>query len=217
MTDPSTTALDLTIPDEADSVELLIEGDEDLVHGYVRGLLVGMGSDDWPVFNSELGIGHERISKHLKELVGLAEHLTHVIVPARSVEAVIAGLIHPRCNDMDLRGAHPILSAGFGFRFAVFTEEMGQKVSGLFGDPPAGVAVLDYEPEEIHRADDTVGDELYTVVHDFKLSGAGEVEGAFRGVLAMHERARRIEQVQEGALRLHLGELLPGTGGGKGR
>ncbi len=210
MTDEPTTASssgDANPPSGGGDLELVVEGQELLVQGFVKGLFVGGPSHDWPVFNNEFGIEAERFSSALKEWVGLAEHLSHFVVAEESLELVRDALRNPRCPGLELRAVRPVLSASFDFTFAIFNEELGQQARDIFEKVPDGVAVADYQVEEL-RSDADKGVELYTSAHDYELKGQGSVSGSFRDTLYVHEQARRVEQIAESELRLVLGDPI---------
>ena len=194
-----------------EAVQFIVDGNETLVLGFVRGLFIGARLHDWPVFNERLGIQTEGFAAHLKGWVGLTEPITHFVVSRAAAPGVLAGLADPRCKGITLREARTVKSASFSFEFKVFTEEAGQQVRDIFGKVPPDVLVTGFAPRETVRADDTAGVELYSPVHHYKLEGRGTVAGSFRNVLYVHEQARRLEQIDETELILELGEELSST------
>lgn len=189
----------------SDAVQFIVEGDENLVLGFVRGLFIGAKLTDWPVFNHELGIQTESKLEQLKGWVGLAEQINHFVVSAEAVPGVLNGLADPRCKGVTLREARSVKSASFSFTFKVFTEEAGQQVRDIFGKVPPDVTVSGFAPEET-RTEEAEGVELYSPVHHYKLEGSGTVTGSFRNVLYVHEQARRVEQIAQTELELELGD-----------
>lgn len=191
-----------------DSVELIVEGDEKTVTGFIRGLFIGARNAQWPVFHDERGIENQTFAEQLKGWVGLTEPLTHFVVDEDSVQLVRAALADPRCHGMKLREAQPVLSASFGFKLKVFTEEAAAQVRAVYEQVPSDVTVERWDPKETRRDGDTEGVELYSPVHHYKMEAEGIVKGPFRHVLYVHEQARRIEQVDEEEMRLVLGDSL---------
>lgn len=187
------------------SIELVVEGNEKKVVGFIRGLFIGARIPDWPIFHDELGIQDETLAEQLKGWVGLTEPLTHLVVTQPGLELVRSALADPRCHGITLRSAKHIESASFGFRAKVFTEEAAESVRNIFEKVPAGVHVTGWDPKEVRRGKDAEGVELYSPVHHYKLEGHGRVEGPFRQVLYVHEQARRIEQIEDEELALALG------------
>ncbi len=195
----------------SEAVQFIVDGDEKLVLGFVRGLFIGARLTDWPVFNDQLGIETESFAEQLKGWVGIHEQITHFVVSDDAALGVLAGLSDPRCKGITLREARVVKSASFSFKFKVFTEEAGQQVRDIFGKVPPEVLVTGFEPEETVRADNTQGVELYSPVHHYKLEGDGTVAGDFRNVLYVHEQARRLEQIDETVLQLELGDTISTT------
>ena len=189
------------------AVQFIVEGDEKLVLGFVRGLFIGARLTDWPVFNDQLGIETESFAEQLKGWVGLAEPISHFVVSGAAVEGVLSGLADPRCKGITLREAREVRSASFSFTFKVFTEEAGQQVRDMFEKVPSDVLVTGFAPKETRR-DDGEGVELYSPVHHYQLQGSGTVVGGFRNVLYVHEQARRMEQIDDTVLHLDLGDAV---------
>ena len=190
-------------------LELVVEGNEFLVQGFVKGLFVSGPSYAWPVFNSEFGIKAERFSSVLKEWVGLAEHLSHFVIAAEALDLVRDALRNPRCPGLELRTIRPVLGASFDFTFAMYNAELAQQARAIFEKVPDGVTVADYEVTELLSEADK-GVELYTAAHDYEMKGSGSVSGPFRATLYVHEQARRVEQIAEEELALVLGDPLEG-------
>ena len=191
-----------------DTVQIIVEGDEKMVSGFIRGLFIGSRTPEWPVFHGERGIESETFAEQLKGWVGLSEPLTHFVVDTNALETVRSALADPRCHGMKLRDARPILSARFDFTAKVFTEEAGSQVRDIFEKTPDDVLVEGWAPTETRHDEETEGVELYSPVHHYKLEGQGTVQGPFRHVLYVHEQARRIEQVDEAQMSLQLGDSL---------
>lgn len=187
------------------SIELVVEGNEKKVAGFIRGLFIGARIPDWPIFHDELGIQDETLAEQLKGWVGLTEPLTHLVVTQPGLELVRSALSDPRCHGITLRSAKHIESASFGFKARIYNEELGRRVHDIFEKVPTGVRVIGWEPEEVRRGEDAEGVELYSPVHHYELEGEGRVEGPFRQVLYVHEQARRIEQIEDEELALELG------------
>jgi hypothetical protein len=189
-------------------VEVVVQGKEDYVQGFVRGLLIGENSHWWPVFNHEFGIQDETLAETLKEWVGLSDPLTRLIIPEVALPIVRRALDDPRSVGLALRSARPIVTSSFDFTLAVFNAELGAKVRDIFGKVPPSVTVTGWAPIEEENPDAT-GVELYSPAHDYELKGQGAVAGPFREVLYVHEQARRVSQVKESRLALELGDPLP--------
>jgi|GEM_PF-626373 len=190
------------------SVQLIVEGHEKTVTGFIRGLFIGAKNADWPVFHDELGIESETFAEQLKGWVGITEPLTHFIVCRGAVEFVRASLADPRCHGIRLRDAKPVLSATFSFEFAVFTREAAAQVRAIFEQLPPDVTLAGWAPKETASDPSAKGVELYSPVHHYTLEGKGTVSGPFRRVLYVHEQARRIEQITEAKMHLELGESI---------
>ncbi len=197
----------------SDSIELIVEGDEKTVTGFIRGLFVGARNPDWPVFHDELGIKSETFAEQLKGWVGLSEPLTHFVVDRDALGLVQSALSDPRCHGVKLRSARVVESASFAFEFKVFTEQAGAQVRAIFEQTPSDVTVEGWAPKETRRDEETEGVELYSPVHHYRLEGSGTVSGPFKRVLYVHEQARRVEQIEEEKMSLVLGDsVLPDAG-----
>lgn len=188
-------------------IEVIVQGKEGYLCGFVRGLLIGEHSHWWPVFNHEFGIQDETLAHTLKEWVGLSDPLTRFIVPEAALPLLKRALADPRSGGITLRQARPILGGSFDFKLEVFNAELGRRVQEIFTNVPPGVVVEGWTPVE-EQDPDATGVELYSPTHDYVLKGRGSVRGSFRDVLYVHEQARREGQITESVLALELGPPL---------
>ena len=186
-------------------VQVTVQGAEDYVRGFVRGLLIGEHTMWWPIFNQEFGIQDETLAETLKEWVGLSEPMTRFIMPEAAVPMLRHALADPRSVGIAVREVRPILGSSFEFSLAIFNEAIGQQANDIFSKVPPGVNIVGFTPVESVNPDAT-GVELYSPAHDYSLKGKGSVSGPFRDVLYVHEQARRLsQQVKESRLALELG------------
>jgi hypothetical protein len=190
-------------------IQLVIEGEPKAALGFLRGVFVGAGIADWPLPNAEHGIENESLGEALAEWVGAREHTTRVVIAAPSWETVRDAFADPRARSGRVLSARPIEEAAFDYAFAAYSEPYGDVVRGIFEAPPAPVRSDRVDWVETRR-EDAGATELYAPVHEYEFHGRGTVRGPLRDVLALHDRARRCEPVDERAIRLVLGEEIAG-------
>lgn len=191
----------------SESIQVVIEGRDPYVRGFLRGLAAGGGTGRWPLFHADLGIESRSAGEVLKEWVGLHRDATWAVIDARDLDAVRRAVDDPREPELALRSAQPIEAARFRFEVQTYSAELGAQIRASFEGLPAGVTLVGWDPLE-RRDPSAQGVELYAPTHDYELRGSGQIDGPFRAVLVLHEQARRTDLVRESRLELELGAEL---------
>lgn len=188
--------------------KLVVEGSSDAMRAFLAGWSAGrdMKRDDlrrrvlWP---DDWGI---KIDSTIKEILDtILPRGGFTVLLADEVVATIASALEPWEERLGLRvrSRHPVRGARFEFKFEIFARDQARDARKIFESVPEGVEVADYEIEE-HTDPKAKGSEMYAPAHEYVCRARGAVEGALRGVLEVHERARRHERIKTTDVELQL-------------
>lgn len=189
--------------------EVVIEGNLDLMKGFVMGFLAGRGMEGGVFFDAACHIGGECATGPLMRLVSAHGNTNIVILGSELHDLLVAALNKPeRAIPLHIKKARPVLSAAFTCTFRTYSREVGAELKAIVSGIPGGV---DREAGfKMHEKIDPEGKgvELYTPLHDYELTGKGRISGSVKGVLDLYQRLERFEVVELGALELTFGKTL---------
>jgi hypothetical protein len=171
--------------------EMILEGPEDLIKGYLFGFMEGRRLEGEIIFERGL---HVKKEQALAQLVRLLYHEDKFRV---MVEETVGGQIMDSLAEtkhhLDIRivSFRRIAGAEFRFEFRVFSRELGEKYRKIFVKPPEGVEVLEYKlDEEVHP--DAKGIEAYAPEHEYEIRAKGLVRGKAREVIDLYDRIEHL-------------------------
>ena len=182
--------------------ELVIDGSEDAVRGFVVGVLAGRGSTAPAYFGRDLGLEHESLVERLRAL--FAEGTHHVVFASGSLATALAQALAARGVDAGLRLEHSRVVRGARFHFTVttYSHDVALTLRRTFRDAvPPGVRVEGFTEQEVTDPD-AIGVEIYRPIHHYTYTCSGETIGDVGGVLDLRHRASEIDVVECGPLRL---------------
>ena len=104
--------------------------------------------------------------------------------------------------EFEIKEESKIERAYFHFDFETPSREVAGAIKKIIAKLPAGVATMDYAPEEIVNPD-AKGAEVYSPAHDFIFRGKGVLEGDVEGVIATTQVLADIEFVRCDEIDLH--------------
>jgi hypothetical protein len=164
--------------------EVVIEGNLDLVKGFVMGFLAGRGIEGSVFFDQECHIEGECSTGPLMRLIGARDNASIVIVGS---------------------GLHNLLVAALN---RTYSREVGAEIEEILIRIPEGTDGK--SGFEMHKKLDPEGKglELFTPLHDYELTGKGRISGSVKDVLDLYHRLGRFEVVELGELELTFGEPL---------
>jgi hypothetical protein len=189
--------------------EVVIEGNPDLMKGFVMGFLAGRGIEGGVFFDQECHIEGESTVGHLMRLIGMSDNECIVIVGSGLHDLLVAALQkhHPPIP-LHIRKARQVLSAAFDCTFKTYSRQVGAEIKEILSRIPEGV-VGECGLEMQEKLDpEGKGVEFYTPLHDYELTGKGRISGSVKGVLDLHHRLGRFEVVELGEMEFTFGETL---------
>ncbi len=172
--------------------ELVIEGHEDFVKGFVRGIIAGSKSNARVLFNKEHNISRTTFKEKIKEIFVTLKAHTHLIVD-ETTASLIEDVLRSEGEKFDLKiiSKLSVVSVTFKFKYKAYAENYGTMLKGIFENLPEGVSVSDdYAPkEEIHP--ESEGAEAYAPEHDYIIRAKGSVTGNLDALLELYARCRK--------------------------
>ncbi|MCH8272302.1 MAG: hypothetical protein IIB41_03500 [Candidatus Marinimicrobia bacterium] len=172
--------------------ELVIEGHEDFVKGFVRGIVAGSKSNARVLFNNEHDISRTTFKEKIKEFFDTPRTHTHLIVD-ETTTSLIEELLGSEGEKLNLKiiSKLSVVSATFKFEYKAYAENYGTMLKGIFENLPEGVSVSDdYAPkEEIHP--ESIGAEAYAPEHDYIIRAKGSVTGNLDALLELYTKCRK--------------------------
>ncbi|HPF35789.1 hypothetical protein KDK88_04530 [bacterium] len=163
--------------------ELILTGPEDLVHGYLTGLMIGAGVDGLLIHGPEEEIEGPGFGEKLKQALRVHVHENQVIVDGET-----RGLVKKFAKRMfaetglELTSDRKVRKARFEFRFKAYAPRYGQEIKALLKSVPKGVTLSSLDIKE--NVDPSAkGVEAYAATHDYEIKGSGTAHGRFDTVL----------------------------------
>ena len=172
--------------------ELLVKGNEDKLFAYLNGYLAGKKIKQGVIFCDECPFNiHE-----LRELIRYHGEVSHVVCRAGLRQTVLSALrSSPATYSFEVKKDRKITKASFEFKFETFSKKVAGGLKRTFTQMPAGLKLIDFEPEE--KIDpDAAGIERYAPAHDYRFEGSGAVSGNVEMLLDFHRRLSQSDFVE---------------------
>jgi hypothetical protein len=178
--------------------EIVIRGDDRDLIPFIVGFSIGCGMTGI-YFAQEAGL---RL-KPLRDRIKHHGEVQHVICPEGERERLHRALeaAGPRFS-FEIKDEAKIGRAYFHFDFDTPSRKVADEIKRALAAPPAGVALMDYDPEEIVNPGAT-GAEVYSPAHEYVFRGKGVIEGDVGGVIAIRRQLCDNEFVHCGEIDLH--------------
>ena len=189
--------------------EVVIEGNLDLMKGFMMGFLAGRGIEGGVFFDAACHIEGECATGPLMRLVSAHGNANIVIVGSELHDLLVAALNkREHVIPLHIKKVRRVLSAAFDCKSRTYSREVGAELEEILSRIPEGV---DGESGfEMHEKLDPEGKglEFFTPLHDYELTGKGRISGSVKGVLDLYQRLERFEVVELGELELTFGETV---------
>lgn len=185
--------------------EVVIDGPQLLVKGFVLGLVEGSGKKGCVLFSRENNIRTETFLEQLLEWTHLHGSLSHLVI-----EAALLDLVQKGVNEtaeilrLQVRSIRKIKAASFDFEYEVYARRYGDDLKGLFAKVPAVLQLSpDYDPkEELHP--DNEGIDAYAPLPAYRLRARGTVSGPIDRLVDFYRIVRGHELIKTGEIVLRL-------------
>jgi vacuolar-type H+-ATPase subunit F/Vma7 len=168
--------------------ELVVEGQFDLVKGFVLGFLEGKGIRQSAMFAREHHVKGDRELKHVLRVLTGKQDQARVLVDENVCQSLGESLANVReALPLRLVSTREISGAHAGFTYEAYAKEMGDELKALFVNPPEGVAVADYESEEKVEPEGK-GIEAYAPLHHYEIKAKGRITGAVGPLIDFYDK-----------------------------
>lgn len=179
--------------------DFIIKGPERELCAYLNGYLRGKGVKSGYLFTG----CHPFESHFLKELIHYHGEVVHLICRANLRSMITAAVKQsPEELDSEIVESKPVTKATFGFKFDTANRSVAGAIKRLLGRHPAGVKLIDYEPEETFNPD-AKGAEGYAPLHEYTFSGKGTIVGDVEGVLKVRQKLTGNEFIHCDEIEIH--------------
>lgn len=176
-------------------IEVIIQGKEERVLGFVYGLAGGQDFSE-KVYRCQ---DHDISSKHHRE--GIAKYLgiggkyTNFILPGSLEEPLLQALNrYGEQLGISLKDKMEVHGLTFEFKGRIYSEKIAGEVREIIEGRDEEIGLSGYEPEErVH--DEAEGYELYAPEHDYELRVFGKVQGPFDAVLSFYKQLEDFSQI----------------------
>ncbi|MGE5236915.1 MAG: hypothetical protein ACM3O7_11255 [Acidobacteriota bacterium] len=176
--------------------EIIVEGPQDAVRGFIAGFESGRGERQTLVFGRDLPLAPGSFQERLAGLFASVRH-TMLFGPELAVTDLARALRERGAEaGLEVSATRRLTRARFAFRAEVFSRDVVARIrTEMFAGLPEGVALVDVDEHEQVDAQ-ARGQELYSPEHAFVYRLSASCQGPFPGVVEMHRRARGLEFVE---------------------
>ncbi len=158
--------------------EIVLDGDAEILRGFVVGYLAATGLGSKVFVCREFHIEHDSLAHQLGEWIGLLENRTHLIVPSDAHDQIRAGV--EEAGDelkIEVHASQKLIGAEFDFEWKTYNRDEAAKLRALFDTPPAGVKLDAYSPEETIHEDEVGQTGAYAPTHPYTARASGKAHG----------------------------------------
>jgi len=189
--------------------QILIEGSEEFLNGFMKGLTEGTGKIGfWLILDAKtfhLQSMGERIIERLK----YSKHTFHLILD----EALYSTFqdhfsSHAVKSELKVIQASKVQNALFKFEFACYNPERANDINAMLSASNALDIQIKLENIKQTRDLSASGIELYTPAHEFEYTGKGTAEGSLKSILEFHNKMSECALFEINKINLHLGEEI---------
>ncbi|MCK9197813.1 MAG: hypothetical protein M0P16_12635 [Syntrophales bacterium] len=187
--------------------EVTIEGNLELMKGFVAGFLEGRGVAGDVFFGDDYHIDGESPTGLLLRLTGVRGKTCTVIVGA-GLHNLLATALEKRQRVVPLKilKVRQIVDAAFEIAFRTYSREVGAEIKALLDGLPEGVGRnADFKLHEVLDPEGK-GVDAYAPLHEYELDGKGRISGPVKGVFGLYHLLGRFEVAELGDLELTYGD-----------
>lgn len=189
--------------------DVVIEGSEDLVRGYVEGLVSCQNLDEDTIIIPEEHVGKWATLDYVKKILQLKESKIHLIVEKNLLAALTEAIsTSKKTVPIKVLSARLIMAASFDFSLKAFSRQVADNIKQKVSELPEGIEVNFSKWHEEVRPEDK-GIEAYTPAHDYELHASGHVKGPPAEVIELYERLETNELVELGLIQMEYGDPIP--------
>ncbi len=188
--------------------DLVLEGPEEVIKGFVAGFIKGSGLEGEAVIISEEHIGKRSGLGQILRAMHLKESESHLVVEQRLFTAIMDA-VNAEKQKIPVRiiSYAEIVSACFEFALKAFSRPTADEIKKNLTDVQDGVTV-EYSKWQEEVRPDAKDKEAYAPEHEYELHASGRVHGTPAHVFALYERLEAIELIELEPIQLQHGETI---------
>jgi FtsZ-binding cell division protein ZapB len=188
--------------------DLVLEGPEEVIMGFVAGFIKGRGLEGEAVIIPEGHIEKRSGLGQILKLMHLKESESHLVAEQRLCTA-IREAVNSEKEKIAIKVVSytEIISASFDFTLKAFSHRTAEEIKRALEDVPDDVK-LEYSKWQEEIRPDAREKEAYAPEHDYELHASGFVQGNPALIFTLHEKLEAIEMIEAGPIRLHHGKTI---------
>ncbi|MCF7804794.1 MAG: hypothetical protein K9N46_04395 [Candidatus Marinimicrobia bacterium] len=186
--------------------EIVVSGQEDFVHGLLRGFALGREKNEKVYRCSEYNIASNHHKASIASKIGLGKKYSNYVIEESMLQAATEVLkSFEEDLEFTIEKVHEIAGLTFGFSMQIYSEKFGEQALDIIQERDESIELSDYESEEIIN-EGAEGTEMYAPEHDYVLKGSGTAAGPFGKILSFYYRLQQIEQVDLEMMQIQVAE-----------
>ncbi len=175
----------------ADYYEIILEGDPEILKGFLVGYLSAAGITEEFFTAKESGVEHDSFLQELAEWARLSEERSHIVASRRVLNATKSAVARVgRDLNLEVAEVKPLKGARVSFEWEVYNRDQGAELRRLTEDHPATLVLDGYAPEEEVHEDHEGKVGMYAPSHPYILKARGNASGPAGEVIAWANRLR---------------------------
>lgn len=184
--------------------EMVLIGPDDMVHGFLAGLVIGAGHEALVCYGPEEDMEGPSLGDKLKQALRVHAPENQVVL-----DNVTRGLVKKAAKKMyaetgmEIESDRRVRKARFDFKFDAYAPRYGREIRALLDAVRGDVKISSLEIEETHDPK-AKGVEAYAATHDYEIEGKGTVHGRFDLVLKARRAMDTHPLIDVGELELDL-------------
>jgi len=176
-------------------VEIVIQGDEEKIYGFVTGFAAGRDMADQIIPCQDYNISTEHHPEGISRYLGIGGKYTNFIIP-KSLRQPLEEALQGYGSDLGLEveEVRDISGLSFSFSGKIYSEGIAEQVKTVLENRVEKIELSDYEPQEIKHKE-AEGHELYAPEHNYEYRVSAKVSGPFTEVLAFYRQLEQFDQI----------------------
>lgn len=188
--------------------DVIIEGSEDIVRGFVDGLIASQNLEEKSIIVAEEHVEKRGAIRQVLRVLQLKEDRVHLLAEKNLLDALTKAVSSGRKPPFKVLSAKTVRAASFGFSLKAFSKPVAERIKERVSNLPEGVEVKFSKWHEETRPGEE-GIEAYAPAHDYELHAAGQVQGPPDAVVELYEKMQTNEMFELGLIQMEYGDPIP--------
>ena len=177
-----------------DFTELVIDGNFDLVKGFLLGFKCGTDSEFEYFFHHKSGIRRDPLAGLIKGVLSL-DTAAHLCLESAALDQFRKAVEKSRpIIGLEIEKEQPIKEAYFNFSFSISNREAAGRLKAILGAIPPDLTLEEYEPREEEHGGKSSRTGGYAPLHAYTFKGDGTARGNFGAVMELFLKIKRMPE-----------------------